>query len=228
MPLLVSYPRSGTNWIRYVIEYCTKQPTPGENRLVRGNNLMYVILNGGFAIDRAHKGYVVMQQYPKAVLVIRNYKECLIRQFKTKWQQYDSLEAFLTSEDLHTPPHWYIKNIEAFEAYEKPKLLLYYEDMVHQPIAFIEKLGAFLNLNPTRFNEISSNLSAHQKNSVSLYTKRGKKSYTAGKKEETKSHSQELTTAQKLAFDNFYKERYPSQFNSYLKRYAENYSEVSL
>ena len=226
--MLVSYPRSGTNWIRYVIEYSTKQPTPGENRLVRGNNLMYVILNGGFAIDRAHKGFEVMQQYPKVVLVIRNYKECLIRQFKTKWQQYDGVEAFLTSEDLHTPPNWYIKNIEAFEAYKKPKLLLYYEDMVHQPNLFIETLGKFLNLNPTRLNEISSNLVFHQKNSVSLYTKRGKKSYTAGKKEETKSHSQQLSKAQKLAFDNFYMERYPELFEQYLKKYAESYSEASL
>lgn len=190
--------------------------------MIRGNNLMYVIFNGGFAIDRAHKGFEVMPQYPKVLLIIRNYKECLIRQFKTKWQQYESVEDFLTSTNLHTPPLWYIENIKAFEAYNGVKACLYYEDMVNEPIQFLDALKSFLNLNDKKIEDISHNLPQHQKKSVELYTKRGKKSYTSGKKENLESHSKGLTDQQRSEFDRYYQQKYPELYAKYLNRYSED------
>ena len=55
-PLLVSYPRSGTNWIRYIIESLSGKPTPGQERVHTGTD---------YVMDTAHKGYPVIHRYNK-------------------------------------------------------------------------------------------------------------------------------------------------------------------
>lgn len=220
-PLLVSYPRSGTNWIRYVIEFLTNRPTPGESRLVRGHKIYYRIFNGSFAIDRAHNSELIMEKYPKVLLILRNYKECLIRQFKNKWDKYPNIQTFLEDESLHTPCNWYIKNIEAFNNYKGNKKLLYYEDMIENPIQFLDSLVEFLDLPTKNLANLKENLNAHQIKSVSLYTKGGKTSFSNGKKENLKIHSSALSINQLLEFDNYFVTNYPDTTNKYLKRYLE-------
>jgi len=220
-PLLVSYPRSGTNWIRYVIEYLTQKPTPGETRLIRGNNIFYRAINGDFVIDRAHNGEFIIKKHPKVFFILRNYKECLIRQFKTKWTDYPNIQTFLEDESLHTPCKWYVKNIDVFNRYQGDKKLLYFEDMIENPIEFIDDLVEFLNLPTKRLANLKENLTDHQKTSVGLYTKRGKESFTNGKKENLKIHSSTLSKNQLLEFDSYFTTNFPEITEKYLNRYLE-------
>lgn len=220
-PLLVSYPRSGTNWIRYVIEYLTQKPTPGETRLIRGNNKFYRAINGDFVIDRAHNGEFIIKKHPKVFFILRNYKECLIRQFKTKWTDYPNIQTFLEDESLHTPCKWYVKNIDVFNRYQGDKKLLYFEDMIENPIEFIDDLVEFLNLPTKRLANLKENLTDHQKTSVGLYTKRGKESFTNGKKENLKIHSSTLSKNQLLEFDSYFTTNFPEITEKYLNRYLE-------
>ena len=220
-PLLISYPRSGTNWIRYVIEYLTQKPTPGETRLIRGNNKFYRAINGDFVIDRAHNGEFIIEKHTKVLLILRNYKECLIRQFKNKWNNYPSIQSFLEDETLHTPCNWYMSNIKAFNQYSGDKKLLYFEDMIEKPLQFIDDLVEFLNLPTKRLANLKENLTDHQKTSVGLYTKRGKESFTNGKKENLKIHSSSLSQSQLYEFDNYYLSNFRELTNLYLARYLE-------
>ena len=70
LPVLVTYPRSGTNWIRYIIESLTDKPSPGKSRKKKGSD---------YGIDRAHAIKKYGKHYSKMILVLRDYRECLIR-----------------------------------------------------------------------------------------------------------------------------------------------------
>ena len=102
-PLLVSYPRSGTNWIRYIIESITSKPTPGQTRLHTGTD---------YYIDRAHQAYDVMHRYRKVLMVIRDYREAIIRHHTECWQATHNVCTFLDNESIKDPPQWYIRNLQ--------------------------------------------------------------------------------------------------------------------
>jgi hypothetical protein len=92
LPFLVSYPRSGLNLIRYFLETVSGQPTPGQVRNKSGTN---------FIIDRTHYGYERMKQYEKVILLLRNYKECIIREHSIEFiRSYETLDDFLQDDTI--------------------------------------------------------------------------------------------------------------------------------
>ncbi len=99
LPLLITYSRSGTNWIRYIVEFLTGRPTPGHRRLHGGDD---------FAIDRAHQGYRVAAEYERIILVIRVYKESLIRHYIDEWREQGAEQSdvvgFLEGRSGRQPP----------------------------------------------------------------------------------------------------------------------------
>lgn len=211
LPLLASYSRSGTNWVRYFIEYTSGHPTPGQTRLIQGDN---------YFIDRAHCAYPIMNSYKKIVLVLRDYKECLLRQNKESWLKHPDVYSFLTSEELKQPPYWYIKNLEAFDAFEGEKLLIYYEDLLNAPKETFSKLSIFLDLNQLRTHLFLRNLDQHFQASVEAYTKGGHSSETSSTKD-LHFHSKMTLTPEHIGeFDQFYLVRYPKIANKYLLRYT--------
>ncbi|MFX1253074.1 MAG: sulfotransferase domain-containing protein [Promethearchaeota archaeon] len=228
-PLLISYSRSGTNWLRYIIEFLTKKPTPGSTRLVEGN---------GYIIDRAHQGFRVINKHNKAVLTIRNYKECLLRHLMKEWKDFQNTTELLEDltkewknfqnvtgflEDWTTtqPPYWYIKNIEAFDKFRGDKLLIYYEDMIIDPIKEIKRLVTFLKLPETHLKHLLENLDYHKKQSISCYRK-DQKSYTEGASDKLRYYSEILLSSkERREFDNYYEKNYPILFKKYLTRYKE-------
>lgn len=212
LPLLVSYPRSGTNWARYIIESITNRPTPGSKCRYDGKN---------FIIDRAHKAYPVMNRYDSVILLIRNYKECLLRQNSNWWNKTNDIKVFLNSSLIFPPADWYIKNIIEYDKYKGNKICIYYEDLITESVSEIKGMSRFLNCNNDKVEEFINNLEYHFKNSVSKYQASGHKSNTAKERKTNYHSSKNLTTHQSLEFDNYYSSKYPRIFNRYLKRYDE-------
>lgn len=212
-PLLMSYSRSGTNWIRYIIEYLSQQPTPGYERTKGGVN---------FVIDRAHAGYKNIWRYKKVVLVIRNYKECLVRHHGIEFvKSFTTVADYLESDSRLQKPDWYIKNIEAFENFEGEKMVIYYEDLLTDAITYSKKIAVFLGLDNERMDDLINNIDEHKKKSVELY-KHDHDSVTAGDVSMLDYHSKHgLSEEDRQAFDRYYRDRYPSLFKSYLERYQE-------
>ena len=167
-PLLASYSRSGTNWIRYFIENTSGHPTPGQMRLIQGDN---------FWIDRAHCAYPIMKLYKKVVLVIRDYRECILRHHEHVWPNYSDVVTFLTDERLAQPASWYIKNLEAFDLFQGNKHIVYYEDLLVNPQKEFAELAIFLRLDPQATRIFLGDLDANFRKSVQAYTKGGHGSY---------------------------------------------------
>lgn len=220
LPLLASYSRSGTNWIRYVLESITNLPTPGEKRLISGNN---------YCIDRAHCAFQRMESYQTVILVLRDYRECLLRHHHYSWPDYADVATFLSDETLTQPASWYIRNIEAFEAFQGEKLLLYYEDLMTSPTTAIQRLSQFLELDSEKTDQFLKNLDFHFSQSVQAYTRKKKVSYTASSKNLTFHADTKLRSDQVQEFDEFYFSRYPSLAQTYLHRYdTRNSGSMSL
>lgn len=209
-PLLVSYPRSGTNWIRYIVEYISHCPTPGQHRLVGGSN---------YCIDRAHRGYPVLCAYCKVLLIIRDYRECLLRQLRRVWRNEPDVVTFLTDDTIAQPASWYIKNIESFDAFQGEKLLIYYEDLIQHPQKTIRDLSRFLGLDQKKTELFIEDHDRHFRDSVKVYTSGGHRSETAATKN-LRFHSEtELTEWQIAEFDEYFFSRFSYLANKYLSRY---------
>jgi hypothetical protein len=210
-PLLISYSRSGTNWIRYVIEYLTGKPTPGAARLIRKGN--------DYVIDRAHRGYAVINEYKKVILIIRDYRECLLRHMPEEWRNSSSVHDFLELRKAEQPPFWYIRNIEAFDQFKGEKACFYYEDMVRYPEKEIPRLVDFLQLPKDRLDDLLGNMERHQKKSILCYGS-NKTSVTQGKTDKLNRHALTHTSLEeRKEFDLYYKKRYPDIYRKYLERY---------
>lgn len=173
LPLLASYSRSGTNWIRYFIETITHRPTPGQFRCVSGTD---------YVVDRAHRAYPVLHKYERVILVVRDYRECLLRHNKNHWRATKDVKSFLEDSKLKQPCCWYIENIKAFDSFQYPKLLIYYEDVIRSPETEFAKIGRFLDFPEKDVCEFLNNLEEHFKKSVSAYTAGGHSSKTTDRK----------------------------------------------
>ncbi len=210
-PLLISYPRSGTNWIRYIIEHLSGKPTPGQERVYTGTD---------YIIDRAHKGYPVIHRYCKVILILRDYRECLLRSNITSWLELGDVKMFLEEKVTFTPSNWYIDNLKAYDIFQGEKLLVYYEDLLAHPEIEILRISRFLNFDPSDSEAFLSNLEQHKQSSISLYTSGGHASETKGDTTKASYHADmHLSPEQKEAFDSYYVENYPSLFEKYLSRY---------
>ncbi|VEP15951.1 hypothetical protein H1P_390019 [Hyella patelloides LEGE 07179] len=212
IPLLASYSRSGTNWIRYIVESLSNRPTPGQTRLVEGND---------YVIDRSHQAYLVMHKHEAVILVVRDYRECLLRHHKQLWEKYQDVAAFLNEKNVPQAPIWYIKNIEAFERFDGKKLLVYYEDLMLEPKITIENIAEFLSFDPNRVKDFIDKLDYHFQNSVSSYTLGGygHASVTTSTKSLDHHSKSNLTPKQILEFDDFYFSNFPHLSQKYLSRY---------
>ena len=93
-PLLASYSRSGTNWLRYFIETISNRPTPGHLRSVFGTD---------YIVDRAHRAYPVLHKYEKVILVVRDYKKCMLRNYKDHWLACKNVGQFLEDSSVEQP-----------------------------------------------------------------------------------------------------------------------------
>jgi len=211
-PILVSYSRSGTNWIRYFVEATTGKPTPGQSRLVEG---------GDYYIDRAHAGFYRIDKYEKLVLILRNYKECIIRHhgIESIRNNYKSVKDFLKDDSVSQPANWYTKNIEAFDNFEKDKLLIYYEDLLTDPATNFQKLGEFLGIDSHETSSFITNIAEHKNKSIKAYTKGVHISETQGDATKIDFHSRKLSQSEVEEIDTFFKSHNRELFDNYLKRY---------
>jgi len=211
--ILISYPRSGCNWIRYVTEFLSKKRTPGHFRLIIGGKAA--------AFNRVHAWRAAdsFKSYEKAILLIRNYKECLIRHHPEEFKKSESVKQFFASGCIQ-PPIWYILNIKNFDLFKGKKLLIYYEDLIKDPKMELSKIIDFLELKVPHKRQKSffGNLDYHKNKSMKLYSL-NERSDTNGDLNKVIYHSKKLTDEQKEDFDDFLQNNYHALYSRYLRRY---------
>jgi hypothetical protein len=118
---LVSYPKSGSNLIRYVIEYLTERPTEGYNKKLYENKNRPLILRRN---HRLMPEWFVKED--NLVILIRDYKELCFRE-NGIWSDITRISKF------------YKSYFEFYNSFEGNKKIIYYEDIIDN-FSFVNEL----------------------------------------------------------------------------------------
>jgi hypothetical protein len=180
--VLLSYPRSGNHWVRFIIEWFSGKPTKGlspndppiKNSILNKEILSHV--KGDFIIHKEHG--VPKGNINKLILILRNPKECIYRQTKNlAINQIDS----------------YMKLVNFYENYGGKKFLLYYEDLITNPKNSVKKIIDFMDIyDENKFNDFMENYDLFFGESIKIYDNTNKMKIVSGNKfrtSETKGKS---------------------------------------
>ena len=116
-------------------------------------------------------------------------------------------------------PNWYVENLAAFDKFVRPKLLVYYEQLLDDPKPIIRDLVAFLECDPALAESFIANMDTYFQDSIGEYTRRGHQSATQGKRDFSYHARKHLTLEQQKQFDVFYECHYPELYERYLRKY---------
>ena len=223
---LLSYPRSGSTWVRYIIEQISGRPTSGcpgsggdpplERRFKTGR----VNLDLEPIIYKYHRfDHAKMQPVGKLLVIVRDYREAILRH---ALQDNVHNHAKLCEYFFKRTQGWgnymddYVGVLLWYDMWRDKKMLVYYEDLITQPKEAIQDIGHFLNVKSVFVDKFIKDLNYHRELSLNKYPD-GAKSKGKGIRYHSKQASADL-----LKFmDNSIAERHPLLTDRYLRRYTE-------
>jgi hypothetical protein len=202
--LVISFPRSGLNWLRHCTEHFSGRRTPGRTHLIS---------EGPTIFDRAHdvtrpnkRDFVSLyapdgsEIYQKVALLLRDPCACFTSHYVTRGESSftKSLAAFGT----------FATNIIEFDRLQKAdKEVFYFEDFASQEpgtFAFLQFLGLDPTARPYDFAALVESSRAWYRNMHGLTTDKPRI---------------ELTAAQRESIWKMLQQRLSSKFQEYLGRY---------
>ena len=152
--MVISFQRSGLNWLRYCTEYFTGMRTPGRPQ---------IIAEGPVLFDRAHDvrrkpkrsdftglyDASAREVYERVALLLRNPYDCFTSHYlgRTEVSFKQGLERFEA----------YANNINQFDALEAKKSVFYFEDFVSkegETMRFLRFFDIDPAARPYDFNEM--------------------------------------------------------------------------
>lgn len=208
IPIIISYPRTGLNWVRYCLEYFSGRRTPGITKLIGdGDPIVYRthdVLNRSGRRSEAWTPFYDADGQPrfnKAILIIRDYKASYVREARRRLSRMES----------------YMDNIAAFDRFEGDKLLVYYEDLILD-MAEMSRILSFAGI----LHDLSGfNTEEHRLLSINWYESHQDCSETRHHVTDFKHHINELSPRKRVALDRYFARRWPLLYKTYLSRYQE-------
>jgi len=223
--LLLSYPRSGNTWLRFCLEYLTHRPTltyyknPENIRPLSLPIGMSIPLGTDLNLDpiwKVHNETRIKKLGANTgqdllILLVRNYKESLLRNLRS----WSSVVANIKSGHCD-----YFNNLRIYDKWDPDKrILLYYEDLIEDPRAVLEKLLFFLQESQERLDSFFASYDSLRETSLLFYQEHAGK--TSSKGEDLHYHSRVITLEAKKRLDLLITTSYPDLWEKYLLRYAE-------
>lgn len=144
MITILSFPRSGNHFVRYLVEFLTGRATLGAAGMTRDPGqdtpiclragpqyLGHVSLDEPVA-DKAHFVYKIPKRTEKLVLIVRHPIEALVSHNQTVLPSVNGGHALSASAlaDLKSGAGKFLDNLNYFESFEGPKELVFYEDLL--------------------------------------------------------------------------------------------------
>ena len=230
----LSPPRTGTHWMMYSIGAITGRYVSFWHRFPKENPLYAKIpehIFFGAAYMDQSKDPILHTHYPyrflkpymhqgnKLLMIARNHKEYLLRRTKENSNEEEKLHSRLIN-----PNHisGYMNYFKFFEEWEEDKrLLVYYEDMMHDFENTMDKILAFIGEESgERLERFVDNIDYHRGRILKYYHRifrRGGGSISKGK--DVHHHSKDIPVDLLQSVDTFIKKNYPNYWRRYLKRY---------
>jgi hypothetical protein len=181
--LLVSYPHSGSNWVRYCIEYFSGLRTPGSKRhpLVRSGP---TIIDRTHFLDKRHRRLFVRARKDPAEWDDRASAKAWVRRFFSELKKERRVRDIVSNRRVilllrgpaesycrnqlrfHEGLAGYLGNIQIFDACRQDKLLVNYEDLVQD----FGEMGKILDFLGVSYDLSDFDLDHHRAKSLGLYS----------------------------------------------------------
>jgi len=208
MNYLVSYPRSGNTWVRFILEWVSGRPSKGLSSIDKpmhqriSGPLTHV--NGETIIQKAHWVKNIKNKKGKLILIIRNPLEVILRHTKK-----------LDNKDID----WYMSLIKIYEEWDhKNKIILYYEDLINEPKTEIKKIIKFMDLDLNKLDDFMGSYDEFFDLSVNYYNNKGEGNTSKTKGKFLVYHSLDLKKEDITNFKNYVVKNYPNLI-TYLNKY---------
>jgi hypothetical protein len=232
--LLVSFPKSGSNWVRYCIEHFSGRRTPGSVRTLQVKDGPTVIDRKHFLrkIDRRAFRHNTVSSKPRSragssepvwpITWLRRLRKArqlrriegnrrLLLLLRSPFALYPRVGATALAA-----MRGYLGNIEVFERCRRDKLLVYYEDLVRD-FREMEKILSFAGI---PYDLAGFDVAEHQQRSLELYAQGHDKPATGRNLLDSTFHSRRLDRDTRLALRAFCKETLgDNAYAHYLGRY---------
>jgi len=213
---LLSFPRSGRNWTVGILQAFFKRPVEPTGRF--GKNRLSINLEGEPIVYITHQVEhlkEIVQKNNNLILLLRNYKECITSHRKLT----ESLFVSNLLNSKHAFMERYVNVLKLYDEWEGKKLLIFYEDLISDPLKNILKIVNFfddkLKLKPEEFFK---NYDYYRSTVYNSYSNQwGYKFRSDGFS--AIHHSKNFSENNHIIIDKFIMESYPYLWDKYLKRY---------
>ena len=177
---LISYPRSGSSWLMYIMQYLTQRPCSfGADPYV----CPPIKENVDAALPPFYRSHGVNQnkvstvfgkilgncdpQEDQLVIIVRNYRECMLRN-RNRNKQY-ILGDLLATKRVNSN---YFAMLNCYDKWHPEKRhYICYEELMKHPQEEIRRLGQFLAVSSEKIDEFLTDLKSHVQNSFKLKVK---------------------------------------------------------
>lgn len=172
--ILLSYPRSGNHLVRYILEFITGLPTSGcygntKDKPIYTNQfpnketpLRHVVHNFHFCFTKFHKipshyNSAYLKSDPSLILIIRDYKECIISHLR-KINKDKEIDSLTFQHELNL----YFKLLNYYDNFEGKKMIIYYEDLIQKTDEVLNQLKNFIpNIQNSFYLDFLKNIDHH-------------------------------------------------------------------
>lgn len=231
--LLCSFPKSGSNWVRYCIEHFSGRPTPGSERRL-------LVHEGEPIIDRTH--FLDKRDRPR--LVAHSGKRLgrvarrrplglsipLVKTIRKEWEISRLIANRRVILLVRNPFDLYVRvraldpealrgyasNIAIFDRCRRDKLLVYYEDLM----IGTDEIGRILRFLGIPHDLSTFDLEAHRRRSLTLYAQGPDAPQTADDPLDFGRHARRLDEEMRARLRAFLVARLgPDLYRRYLGRY---------
>ncbi len=221
---LISFPRSGSSWMMYIIQYLTRQPwdvgvnkpqifPPLKKEVDTGLPLHYRShsSSGLQVLRNTKRPYKPHKEGDKLILMLRNYRECTLRHFS-----YDKTKVHNQLHANNKSPSNYFNLISTYELWNpENRLLVYYEDLMKNPKQEIMRVSKFIGSDTDRTENFLSHLKQHADASFAQ-----KRTPTDSKGKDLNFHSKKISPNDLKKMDTVVRANYPEYWDKYLNRYS--------
>ena len=173
--LLLTYPKSGNTWMRYIVEYLSEQPTVEYQTNIEaavGNGIkldclgarlkhLNVDLSKPAILIKRHSGDFRGERWSekdKLIIIVRDYRESLYRALYK-----------VTPAKLHKRCDAYMHILEFFNQFTGKKQIIYYEDLITDFEGIVDTVVSFLNIKKDKVDSLLSNYEYHKKACLEWY-----------------------------------------------------------
>ena len=175
--LMLSYPRSGSTFVRYIIEYFTKRSTIGPSNVgvdlpvmekFRTSSPIAYKDHAENAIGK-HRSQTFLARERPLIFLIRNPMEVFPRH--TSVAEAEEIIKSNNLKDIPDTISYYFEHLKMYEEYEGKKQIFYYEDLVQKPAEFIKKICDFLEVDKDgkAQKDFMDDYESHSRQSRSFY-----------------------------------------------------------